>query len=109
MPAAITSFVRIILTYNVFPIIQQHGSGGGSGGSGGDSVVIAKGAVDTANSAVANQHEAAGQASFQAKHQLAQNAAAAAATAQAALAGKKVRAIQHLSICNIRRYCTRIG
>jgi hypothetical protein len=53
-------------------------------------VSIAQGAADQANTAIQNQHEAGGQAAFQAKNSLAQNAAAAAATAQAALAGKQV-------------------
>jgi hypothetical protein len=53
-------------------------------------VSIAQGAADQANTAIQNQHEAGGQAAFQAKNNLAQNAAAAAATAQAALAGKQV-------------------
>jgi hypothetical protein len=53
-------------------------------------VSIAQGAADQANTAIQNQHEAGGQAAFQAKNSLAQNAAAAAATAQAALTGKQV-------------------
>lgn len=53
-------------------------------------VSIAQGAADQANTAIKNQQVAGGQAAFQAKNSLAQNAAAAAATAQAALTGKQV-------------------
>jgi hypothetical protein len=81
---------------------KNYGYGGAYGGSGhhhhhgvgysiGSGLVsIAQGAADQANTAIQNQHEAGGQAAFQAKNNLAQNAAAAAATAQAALAGKQV-------------------
>jgi hypothetical protein len=83
---------------------KNYGYGGGYGASGhhqhhhhgvgfsiGSGLVsIAQGAADQANTAIQNQHEAGGQAAFQAKNNLAQNAAAAAATAQAALAGKQV-------------------
>ena len=67
---------------------HRHHGVGYSIGSG--LVSIAQGAADQANTAIQNQHVAGGQAAFQAKNNLAQNAAAAAATAQAALAGKQV-------------------
>ena len=73
---------------------KSHGYGHGHGGVGysiGSGLVsIAQGAADQANTAIQNQHEAGGQAAFQAKNSLAQNAALAASTAQAALAGKQV-------------------
>ena len=72
---------------SAYPHRSRHGVGY-SIGSG--LVSIAQGAADQANTAIQNQHEAGGQAAFQAKNSLAQNAAAAAATAQAALAGKQV-------------------
>lgn len=72
---------------SAYPRRGRHGVGY-SIGSG--LVSIAQGAADQANTAIQNQHEAGGQAAFQAKNSLAQNAAAAAATAQAALAGKQV-------------------
>lgn len=89
---------------NLGAATKNFGYGGGYGGNGhhhhhhhgvgysiGSGLVsIAQGAADQANTAIQNQHEAGGQAAFQAKNSLAQNAAAAAATAQAALAGKQV-------------------
>ena len=89
---------------NLGSAIKDYGFGGDYGGSayprrsrhgvgysiGSGLVSIAQGAADQANTAIQNQHEAGGQAAFQAKNSLAQNAAAAAATAQAALAGKQV-------------------
>lgn len=50
----------------------------------------AQGAAEQADQAVQNQHAAALQASYVAKNTLAQSAAAASATAQAALAGKQI-------------------
>lgn len=51
---------------------------------------IAQGSSDQASNAVANQSAAARQAAFVAKNTLAQQAAQASATAQAALAGKQI-------------------
>lgn len=85
---------------NLGSATKNYGYGGAYGGNGhhhgvgysiGSGLVsIAQGAADQANTAIQNQHEAGGQAAFQAKNSLAQNAAAAAATAQAALTGKQV-------------------
>lgn len=72
---------------SAYPRRNRHGVGY-SIGSG--LVSIAQGAADQANTAIKNQQVAGGQAAFQAKNSLAQNAAAAAATAQAALTGKQV-------------------
>lgn len=65
-----------------------HGKSGYSEGSGLRS--IAQGSADQANSAVANQHLAAKQASYIAQNNLANLALQASATAMAALQGKQV-------------------
>jgi Protein of unknown function (DUF745) len=66
-------------------------SGGKSGYSEGSSLrSIAQGSADQANSAVANQHLAAKQASYIAQNNLANLALQASATAAAALQGKQV-------------------